>query len=436
MIIQPASSLIVLGLLSGCASTDRPLMPTPANYRNPGSEVLFQQLPRERRQPSMELLYITDRAPQTDPQTELPYGEERARSLAFGSAEVRLVPELSWDELVRQSQLAERTTPINLELGEVRELGRFPTEPYALRRTTQGVERTPEVMRQHRLARQGFEAELSRQLATSTNGEVMLYVHGFNESFATAADTTAELCHFLGREHACALFTWPAASSGGFLTCYSRTTESADYAVPHLVKAIRMIALNPNVTSIQLLAHSRGAAVLLSALRELAVSYIAAGLEPAIALKLDNVVLMSPDIDIEVTRQKIEIFGSDPDLVNHWSGDRLPRLLRGRLTIYSSPDDRALLASTLLFRSRKRLGRMNVGDIPADARDYFAKWGNIHLVVYQGKATDSFGHTYFVSNPQVSADLIALIRHHRAPGDPGRPLVSTGPASWEFSHSE
>ncbi len=89
----------------------------------------------------------------------------------------------------------------------------------------------------------------------------MLYVHGFNETFASAAYTAAELCHFLGREQVCAFFTWPASSTGNFLTSYTTTTESADYAVEHLKKTIRMIAATPGVEGIQLLAHSRGTAV-------------------------------------------------------------------------------------------------------------------------------------------------------------------------------
>jgi esterase/lipase superfamily enzyme len=47
-------------------------------------------------------------------------------------------------------------------------------------------------------------------LERSPTKEITLYVHGFNETFATATFTTAELCHFLGREPVCVLFTWPA----------------------------------------------------------------------------------------------------------------------------------------------------------------------------------------------------------------------------------
>jgi len=216
---------------------------------------------------------------------------------------------------------------------------------------------------------------------------------------------------------------------------WSRTQwreRRAEYAVGHLIKTIRLIARTPGVTGVQLLAHSRGTAVLLSALRELVIQTIAAGHEPAHVLKIDNLVLMSPDIDADVARQKIEIFSSDPDLIARWNKERLPRVINGRLTLYTSPSDRALLASTILFRSRKRVGRLRPEDVPPEARDYFSKWGNIDLIVYEGKATDRFGHSYFSTNPEVSADLVQLIRYGRAPGDPERPLVPMGAATWKF----
>ncbi len=431
-LISTSTLFLILSLLTGCASTARSLMPTPTLYHQQPVTVLFGNIPQERRRPEVELLYITDRVPEKDPETGLPYGEKRARSLAFGAAVVEMVPGLPWTELERQSRLAERSADVNLEMGRIEELGRFPEEPYALEVTPGGVKRSREVVAAHEKTKAEFRAELQRHLAQSQDGEVMLYVHGFNETFATAAFTTAELCHFLGRADVCAFFTWPASASGGFLRSYTNTTESAEYAVGHLTKTIRLIAQTPGVKGLQLLAHSRGTAVLLSALRELAIQSIAAGLEPADLLKIDNLVLMSPDIDMDVARQKIELFGSDPDLISRWSAARLPHLLRERLTIYASPTDRALLVSTILFRSRKRVGALSPEDIPPAARDYFGKWGNIDLIVYKGKATDRFGHSYFSSNPEVSTDLIQLIRYGRAPGETGRPLVPMGAATWKF----
>ena len=100
---------------------------------------------------------------------------------------------------------------------------------------------------QHVAAKEALQAEVTQRLATAPSKEVLLYVHGFNESFATAAFTAAELCHFLGREQVCAFFSWPASTTGNFLISYTTTTESADFAVEHLKKTIRTLAGSPGV---------------------------------------------------------------------------------------------------------------------------------------------------------------------------------------------
>lgn len=431
-------AIVIIGLigalsgLAGCASPHRLLMPTPQLYSEPASIALFDETPEERQRSEVDLLYITDRQPETGSRSGLPYGQQRSRSIAFGEAAVSIGQGMTWSELVEHSQSAKRSERVTMEMGAVRETGRFPDEPYELEVTSQGVQRSRDVVERHETTRAAFEVDLQDRLERSADGEVILYIHGFNETFETAAFTTAELCHFFGREDVCAFFTWPAASTGNMLTRYAGTTESADYAVGHLVKSIRLIAQTPGLRSIQILAHSRGSALLLSALRELALQAVAAGIEPAAAYRIDNVVLLSPDIDADVARQKIELIGSDPDLVSRWSQERLPRFINGRLTIYASPSDRALRASTALFRSRVRVGRFAADGLPEEARAHFGAWEKIDFVIYQGKATDRFGHSYFASNPAVSADLVQLIRFQRAPGEAGRALVPKGEAIWTF----
>ena len=197
-----------------------------------------------------------------------------------------------------------------------------------------------------------------------------------------------------------------------------------------------MIAQTPGVKSINLMAHSRGSALLLNAIRELAIETVAAGIEPLKALKIDNVVLMAPDIDLEVADQQIQIFTSDPDMFTRWPGNRLPRFVSGRWTIYSSPEDRALFVSRFLFRSKKRVGQLSIAELTDESTKPYAKWGKMDIIVYQGERTDLFGHAYFATNPKVSSDLIQLIRHGAEPGGPGRPLEKIGPVAWTFPGSE
>ena len=440
-LFKAAVTVVTALLLGGCATSARQLMPTPTLYQLPGGQPVFD-LPEEARQsPDLDLLFVTDRAPPTKAEIEaaaegndpVPYGQERGRRITFGSAQVRVVPGLDWETLREQSQLADRTREVNLELGQVQELGAFPEEPYQLVEGRDGKTlRDRAELTRHFETKAALQDEIQRRLAAVPNKEVLLYVHGFNETFATAAYTAAELCHFLGREQVCAFFTWPASSSGNFLTSYTTTTESAEYAVEHLKKTIRMLGTTPGVEGLEILAHSRGTALTLRAVRALANEAIAAGKEPTDLYNIDNLVLLSPDIDVEIAGQEITGFLSDPDLVTVWPDARLPRVLKGRLTIYASPEDRALLVSQILFRSRLRVGQLRPEDIPEKLQRYFKATGRIDLISYEGKRTDLFGHSYFTTNPQVSTDLIQLIRYGKQLGEPGRELIKTGRVTWEF----
>jgi esterase/lipase superfamily enzyme len=413
--------LLAAVALGACASHGKKLMPAPEIDHSPAAQMVSDLVPVERRRSAIDLLYITDRAPETTAESEATYGDGRSKSLAFGSAMVELVPQLDWDALRRESLNDPRSVDIKLELGQVRELGRYPTEPYTIVRASPGrLRRDPDVLQRHEYTEQQLREEIQRRLAAAPTGQILLFVHGFNETFATAAYTAADLCHFLGRSHVCALFTWPAAAGGNPLFSYEKTTESAQYSVGHLRKAIRTLARTPGVRGIQLLAHSRGAAVALSAIRELSIEAIAAGLEPAEAMKLENLVLLSPDVDGDVASQQLAIFASDPDMTTRWSGGRLPQFLRGRFTVYASPGDRALGLSRWLFGSTARVGQLRPEDLSEASRELFATAGNVDLIVYHGKRTDFFGHSYFQTNPRVSADVIELILNGTAPGEPRR----------------
>ena len=45
-------------------------------------------------------------------------------------------------------------------------------------------------------------------------------------------------------------------------------------------------------------------------------------------------------------------------------------------------------------------------------------------------SSDPFGYSYFRSNPEVSADLITMIRYGLRPNEPGRPLIEVSRPLW------
>lgn len=64
--------VLSFALIAGCAS-QRPLMPTPSLYqKEPGASALFGATSPERQTTGVELLYITDRAPETNPESNQP----------------------------------------------------------------------------------------------------------------------------------------------------------------------------------------------------------------------------------------------------------------------------------------------------------------------------------------------------------------------------
>jgi hypothetical protein len=91
-----------------------------------------------------------------------------------------------------------------------------------------------------------------------------------------------------------------------------------------------------------------------------------------------------------------------------------------------------LWLSKVLFRSKLRVGELSPDDISDAMKDYFATFGNVDFIVYEGKRTDRYGHSYFTSNPRVSADLVELIRNGTPPGAPGRPLIRSSKITWVF----
>ena len=417
--------------LAGCAST-HPMMPTPTLYTGTQAKPLFAKAPAEVRTPSLDLLFITDRAPATSPDAPEPYTSDRSRLMAFGSTTILFGEHSTWDALVEQSLLVKRSTSTDLKLGPTKELGRYPRIPYAVAVTPAGLTRAPAVVDAHEAANRALQAEVTRRLALSPRKEMVLYIHGVSNSFSEAALTMGEMCHFLGREFVCAIFTWPAGGKHGILFGYEEDYESSTFAVEHLRKAIRTIADTPGLERIHILAHSRGTDVLATALSELSFESYMQQMTLPRRLKLGNVVLMAPDLDVEVAPEKILAILSDPDVPHGATPDprAVFRALRPfHLTIYVSPDDKALATSGWLFGSLARLGRVDTSVLTPEQIELAASLGFLDVIQIRGK-TDLFGHGYFVSNPRASADLIAMIRYGLKPNEPGRPLEEVKPPFW------
>ncbi len=87
-------------------------------------------------------------------------------------------------------------------------------------------------------------------------------------------------------------------------------------------------------------------------------------------------------------------------------------------TIYASTGDRALSLSKTLFGSQLRLGLLDAHADPSEMEITPEVAGVADFISVQGGG-GLIGHSYFLSDPAVRGDLVALIRDGKTPGDPG-----------------
>ncbi len=424
-----ACALVLIAfVLCGCA-TNRALMPTPALYTGANARPLFDEASVDGQTTSVDLLFITDRAAGA-PGDELPYTAARSRSMAFGSTTIEFGEAVGLHALAGASTTQDRA--VALRLGATRELGRFPPIPYELTSVANGKVRRPEVVEAHERAKQALQAEVARRIDVARRKEVVLFVHGYGDSFEGAALTMGELCHFLGREFVCAIFSWPAGGRRGILFGYDVDRESSEYAIEDLLKTLRIVAGAPGVQRVHVIAHSRGTDTLASALAQLSAEAYALQSSPTREFHVGNVVLIAPDLDGDVALTKIFKVFSDPDLPFGGKADPavvIPPSPGLKVTLYVSPHDKAIAVASWMFGSIARLGRIDTTMFSEKQIEEIDKLGGVDIVQVEG-ATDLFGHSYFISNPRVSADIIAMLRYGLKPNEPGRPLERIAGPFW------
>ena len=181
--------------------------------------------------------------------------------------------------------------------------------------------------------------------------DVLIYVHGYRESFESAAVSAAALSDGIRFRGASALFTWPSAA-GTFDYGYDR--ESAMWSRDGFEDLLKALTSSGSGGRINIVAHSMGTLLTLETLRMLRAE---AG-EVAMS-RIGAVVLAAPDIDIDLFTNGVERLGPDVH----------------KITVISSTNDRALSLSGVLAggtragaADRSRLESLGVR--VADATDY------------------------------------------------------------------
>lgn len=302
----------------------------------------------------VSMLVATSRKPSGDPGTL--FSGERGQQLSLAAIDISIPPETA-----RQS-------------GTVQWPNRLPPDPrkdFAVTRVeAMSIPQVREWL--HKDAHQG---------------RVLVFVHGFNNRFADAVFRFAQIAHDSRVNAAPILFTWP---SRGSLFDYIYDRESANYSRTALERGLKSLVSDPEVKDITILAHSMGTWLTVEALRQMAIR------EDNIPPKIKNVILASPDLDVDVFARQWTEMGTK----------------RPKFTILISQDDKALAASRLLSGGINRVGAIN-----PDEERYRSAIENAGITVIdltKLQTGDALNHGKFAESPEI----VQLIGQRIANGQP------------------
>ncbi|MFZ0728035.1 MAG: alpha/beta fold hydrolase [Desulfobacterales bacterium] len=231
------------------------------------------------------------------------FGNQREETLKFGLFDTRIEPSLGIGMLINPTDWFQNE---EIQLLQVAALGQAE-----------------------------FVDQLRRQVQASPLRALLVNVNGFRERFPSALRKTAFLAHVLDIDAPVLVFDWPG-DQGSTPRGYRRAKAIASESGDDLARTLELIIRQVRPDRLWLVANSMGGQVVVKAFGAL---YREADLADA-QTEIENVVLTAPDVDKEEfnDRFKREILA-----------------LAGNLTVYVSSNDRALLMSRIINRSR-RLG--------------------------------------------------------------------------------
>ena len=194
-----------------------------------------------------------------------------------------------------------------------------------------------------------FAPQTSWQAALTTDartaGRVVLFIHGYNNDFGIAARRASAVQAAGDDDAPVVLFSWP---SQNVTLDYAWDENNAAWTQPDLDALL--LSLTEMTDHVTIVAHSMGSRLALAALLRVQER------DPAMAGRIDRVILAAPDIDRDILRR----YARD-DLLAHGR----------KVTLYVSRRDRALQTSwnihgyaragdpscTYNFRRRRRRAR-------------------------------------------------------------------------------
>ncbi|MEM5471320.1 alpha/beta hydrolase [Hoeflea sp. AS60] len=324
-----AGLLLLAPLLLSCASPPEGVLSPVAQTSPDATEV--------------SIMVATTRAPSENP--GLLYSGERGDAIDFNELVISIPPEAN-------RKVGEVQWPKKLPANPAREFATLSAKPFT---TVDGV-------------------EAWYQRNKSPTGRLLIFVHGFNTRYESAVYRFAQIAHDSNTDATPVMFTWP---SRGSVFDYGYDKESTNYSRSALEALLASAAESPEIKDITILAHSMGTWLTMESLRQMAIR------NDGVPSKISNVILASPDLDVDVFRQQLADMGRK----------------RPKFTVFVSKDDRALTLSRRISGNVDRLGQIDISN--QVYRDEFERGGITILDLSALQVGDRLNHSKFAESPEV-----------------------------------
>jgi esterase/lipase superfamily enzyme len=403
-LVPLAALLLLSALLSACESPVR-LMPTPVSFRNGDADPFAQAGNKLVGTTDVPVFYATNRGAvieKPEPiHTVLP--SERLR---MGVAHVRIGDEtLTWEALHR---LSTSDDPDERPIVQLEML-----EPLASIGPNDQVAELPDA--------KAFFALVNKALAASASTDLLVYVHGSNNTMPRAAAQAAQLRHFTGRRMVVLAFLWPSAGS---ILKYFTDVANAQASVEPFVRLIELLAAHTDAKNIDVLAYSAGAQIVSPGLAQLGTPRRGETQEQLRQrLRLAQIYFAAPDID---TRRFVQELGQYVKVVD-------------RVSIAANMNDSALRFANIVHRA-SRAGRPDPNELDATQTGFLVDASQrlgfdlIRVNPYDIPKLPETSHAFWYEDPWVSSDLLGLMLLNAEPQRRGLAAQSTdgGVRYWSF----
>jgi len=225
-----------------------------------------------------------------------------------------------------------------------------------------------------------FYSKLNELVRQSTEQDILVFVHGYNNSFKDGVFRAAQLSHDLNFKGITCLFSWASKAN---IFSYTADETNIEWSIPHFEEFLEDIASKSGAKNINVIAHSMGNRALARTLQSFQDKHT--------NIHFNQIILAAPDIDAAIFNRDIS------------------PLFKGfatRTTLYCSSLDKAILISKAVHGyKRAGEGGKNISVSPGVETIDATSLGNI----------DILNHSYFSQNSKILNDIRLLIYQNLPP---------------------